>query len=251
MVIDGDENEVVEGTEPDSGTNGEVAEGQDDGVGEGDDEPEGSTEHVDDAEDDGESEDVAPRRSRAETRFQKLANEAKEAKTKAEAAEAEVRAMRVAQAQQNQHLTQQQEAERLALMTPEERADYKISRFERDAHIRAQNQELRTQALVDKASYDAKATINPVYAKYKDEVDAQFEERMKAGRPVEREVILKFMLGERALNGALSSTRKAKAQGQRRIDAQRTSSGNSKGDRSAERQKAGNTAESRLKDVYI
>ena len=252
---DGSSHEGAEGTDQDSGPNGEGTEGTEPREGSDGEGADDAAEHVDDTEDDGESgsvdEPAARARSRAETRFQKLANEAKAARDDAAAARAEAREIRNRETQRDQHLSAQQEAERLALMTPEERADYKISRFEERAARERQNSELGMQLQMDKVSYEAKATLNPVYAKYADEVEKRFEEQRAQGRPVEREVILKFILGERALNGASSSTKRAKAQGDRRIQSQRSGGGNSRGDVASQRGKQGDSAEKRLKGVYI
>lgn len=212
-------------------------------------------EHVGDAADNGEPEDevdVQPERpSRGETRFQRLANEAKAAREEAAEARREAQELRRAQAQQNYQLTEQQERERLALMTPEERAEYRITKFERESHVREQQREFRSQNAIDKATYDTKATLNPVYKRYQEEVEERFDKLLREGKATEREVILKFILGERALNGAAGSSKKAKASGERRIEAQRVSGGNAKGDTRSQRGKTGDTPENRLKDVFI
>ena len=109
---------------------------------------------------------------------------------------------------------------------------------------------MNTAALMDKTAYDAKATINPVYAKFKDEVENRFQEQVRRGQPVEREIILKVLLGERALEGAGKSG-PARRQASRRVESQRVAPGSGRGDAPSNRGRAGDTAESRLKGVII
>jgi hypothetical protein len=168
--MEGDDEEIVTGTESEdtSGTD----------AGTGDDDSEISAEHVDAEADDGESEQVdakaGDKPSRGENRFQRLANERAAEKARADRAEAElIEARRQAYSRQTEQ-TEAQQREMLALTMPEERAEWRIkqmeSRYERD-----RNQDRSTTAsLMDKTAYDAKATINPVYAKFKDEVESRY-----------------------------------------------------------------------------
>ena len=245
MTIEGDDEEIVTGTESE-GTEGSDAP-------ERDDDSEVSAEHVDAEADDGESEQVdekaGDKPSRGENRFQRLANERAAEKARADRAEAElIEARRQSYARQTEQ-TEAQQREMLALMTPEERAEFRIkqmeSRYERD-----RNQDrITTASLMDKTAFDAKATVNPVYARYKDEVESRFQDQLRQGRPVEREILLKVLLGEKALSGASNS--KPRKAAEKRVEGQRVASGSGKGDSPSNRGKAGETAESRLKGQYI
>jgi hypothetical protein len=104
--------------------------------------------------------------------------------------------------------------------------------------------------VLDKNAFEAKATVHPIYAKYKDEVEKRFQEQLAKGQPVEREVIFKFMLGERSLEGALKAPRQAR-QAQRRVENERVAASSGRSDQASQRGRAGDTAESRLKDVLI
>lgn len=242
----GDEDEI-DGVE--TGTEGEGAEGADPAGGQ----PEAdlSAEHADTEADDGEQEVAAEpaRPSRGEARFQRLANETKAAREEAAAARAEAAELRRQQAQQSNQVSEQQQREMLALMTPDERADWKIQQFERRQASERQTERMQTQAMLDKTAFDAKATIDPVYRKFQPEVEARFQEQMRQGRPVEREILLKLLLGERALSGARNP--KPKQQARQRVEAQRVSPGGSKGDAATARNKAGDSPAERLRDVYI
>lgn len=216
-----------------------------------------STQHPDDQADDGEQEELtdggggrgAP--SRGQSRIQRLANERAEHKARADRLEQELAEARRSQWQRDNQQTEAQERERLALMTPEERADYRISQIERKFSSERHADRMAHQSAMDKVSYDAKASTNPVYAKFADEVEARFQQQMQQGRPVEREIILRLLLGERALSGAAAGNGAARRQGRSRVESQRVAAGSGKGDAASARGKAGETPESRLKDVFI
>ncbi len=243
----GDEDDTDGGIEP--GTSGEGAAGQDPAGGQP--EAELPAEHADDAADDGESEvaEGGERPTRGETRFQRLANETKAAREEAADARREAADLRRQTWQQQTQVTEQQEQERLALMLPHEQTAYQLTKMRREFDQQRHSDRMQTQALLDKTAFDAKATIDPVYGKFKDEVETRFQEQMRQGRPVEREILLKLLLGERALSGARNP--KPKQAARARVDAQRVSPGGSKGDAATARGKAGDTPGERLRDVII
>ncbi len=112
--------------------------------------------------------------------------------------------------------------------------------------------EFRTQNLTDKAAFDAKATIHPTYQKYQGAVEEKFQELLGKGTPTDRETILKFMLGERALQAANPArARQARQAGQNRVAAQATRPGSAKGDAASQRGKVADSAEKRLAGQFI
>ncbi len=247
MSIGGDEDEVdvVE-----TGTEGQDTAGQEPGA--GDQESDVSPEHVDPETDDGEQEVAAvadTKVSRGEARIQRLANEAKAAREEAAAARREAEDLRRQTWQQQSQVTAQQEQERLALMLPEERTTYQLSKMQQQFQQERAQDRAATAELLDQTKYDAKATINPVYGKFKDEVEKRFQEHKQQGAPVAREILLKLILGERALEGARNP--KVKQQAANRVAAQKVSSGSGKGSAAADRGKAGDSPGERLKDVFI
>lgn len=244
-----DEDEILDGTE------GEGTEGADDAG--GDEEASLSAEHPESASDEGAAEkggEVAegekPQRTRGQNRFQTLSNENKQLKERLDRQERERQEERRQQWQQNQARTEAEERERLALMTPDERADYRISQMERRTNETLRQSQLQTNIHLDRNAYEAKAAVNPVYARYRDEVEAKFQEHLARGAPVEREVILKYLLGEKALNGA-GKSRDAARRGRARVERERVPPAGGKGDASSQRGRVGSTAEERLKDVLI
>lgn len=57
----------------------------------------------------------------------------------------------------------------------------------------------------DAASYERKAATNPVYDKYRDKVEAAVTQERKAGKLVQREMVLAYLLGQDVLNSNLKS----------------------------------------------
>lgn len=238
-----DDEEIVSGTES------EGTEGQDPAGGE----PEAdlSAEQPDIETDDGDQEVDEPvaKPTRGEARFQRLANETKAAREEAATARREAEELRRAQWQRQQSVSEEERQARRALMTPEERVNDDMAALRREFAAERHQDRMSSAAMMDKAAFDAKAATRPVYAKYASEVEERFQDQLRQGRPVEREIILKVLLGERALSGASDPKARRKAQG--RVDSQRVPASSGKGDSPSNRGKAGDTAENRLKGVII
>ena len=251
----GDDDEVNGGPEVDEDITGTGGEPEGSDAGGGDDGSEVSAEHPDGevpagerGVDDGDGK--AP--TRGETRFQRLAYETKAGRAEAAEARREAAELRRSQAQASQHLTEQQERERLALMTPEERTGYQLDKMQRSTQQQLREMEFRTQNLTDKAAFDAKATIHPTYQRFQGAVEDKFQELLSKGTPTDRETILKFMLGEKALAAANPNRAKKAAQaGQNRVAAQATKPGSAKGDAASQRGKVADSAEKRLQGQFI
>jgi hypothetical protein len=247
----GDEEEdIVTGTEGE-GTEGSDSAGRDD-------DSEVSAEHADQEEDDGEQDEAvaageqqqARQPSRGANRFQRLSNERNELRDKLAQRDREMEELRRAQTARQTQESEEQRQTRRALMTPEERVTDDLAQIRREFAETQRQQHFQTQAYLDKTNYDAKAATNPVYAKYRDVIEEQFQRQLSLGRPVEREILLQNHLGKLALESAGRSggqRRQAKA----RVEQQRVSPGSGRGDTQSQRGKAGDTAESRLKDVFI
>lgn len=248
MRIDGDDEEVVAGTEGEdaAGTNGAGR----------DEDSEVSAEHADDQEDDGEQEvepevDEQPARgTRGGNRIQRLANEAKAAREEAAAARREAEEFRRQVAARQSQESEEQRQARRALMTPEERINDDMAQMRREFAQQQQQTQFQTAAMLDRSAYEAKAAVNPIYGKYRDVIEEQFQRQLAQGRPVEREILLQNHLGRLALESAGRSGGQRKA-ARARVESQRVPAGSGKGDQRSDRGKAGDTAESRLKGMVI
>lgn len=175
----------------------------DDDADEGD-EAGGEEDHLDDDDvgDDDRQEDgpaqVAPA-SRGANRIATLAAERAAATTRAEAAERELAAIRQERQNNQQRETAEQEAQRLAMMDPEERTEYRLNQIE------ARNQqalsEIRFQSADtnDKTAFEAICARNPAVAAMKDEVEEALKAMRAQGTTAPRETVAAYLIGQKAI----------------------------------------------------
>lgn len=192
--------------------------------------------------------------SRAEKRFQTLSRTAREASERATRAEQEAAALR-RQFEQTQARSQQddpeREAARLALMTPEERLEYKLDLAERRNQQNVQTLQAQMMDQSDRAGYLAKAAADPRYAKYANEVEERLGRMRAQGQNVPREALLFFIIGENAVKNGAKSTAKAKQAAALGAKRQVASPTNGKGDTAPQRGKTGDTPAKRLENMFI
>jgi hypothetical protein len=249
---DEDREDLSDEQEQGDSTEGQDAEGS--GSGEGDDEGDLSTERADaSSEEDLGSQDhretEVEQGSRGSRRFQRLSNEVAELRRQRQEWDRERQELQRRSFQQE---TEAQRQARFAAMTPEERASYEWSEWQQG--IERQVQGLRFQGMMemDRMRFDAMAVNNPLYARWRDKVEQVVMERAQRGEPfAQREVIMDYLVGKAARLSAGKATGKARAAGQRRVEAARTPSGSSKGDAASTRGRRETSLESRLKGVDI
>lgn len=233
------------------GGDGAGAEGQD--TERRDDDAPIPTEQPDSGADDGEPQSSAAGertgQSRTSARFQQLNNDNKELRAKLESIERERRQEQQRQWTAQQNLTEQQERERFALMTDAEKNEYRIAKMEQSFRQQTTQASVQMQVMADKIAYDAKAAVHPVYSKYQDQVEREFQSLLQQGKPVEREIILKNILGTRALE--MANNGKQRRQAERRVANQTVGASSGKGDAASARGKAGDSPEKRLQGVFI
>lgn len=238
----------------DEGAGGEAPEGQ--GAGEGDDESPLSAERSDASsrEDDGTPEPAEGRQepvTRGGGRVQRVVEERNALRDELAAMRAERQAQAAREAQQQQQWDEQAWQERWAVMTPEEKVNELYQRGTQQLQQIQQQNAFQMGMMRDQMAYEAKASVNPVYARYKDEVETQYNQYAQQGRFIPRETLLKQLLGEKALATATKATGQARKQGQKKIEAQTTRPSGGKGDATSTRGKAGDSAEKRLAGVEI
>ena len=240
-----------DGEERELGTDSGGAEGQD--TTGGNEDSEISTQRTDADEDEG----TSPSRTSAKPadeprrneRYQRLANENRDYKDRLDRLERERELERQQWQRQQQSYAEQQERERIALMTPEERNEYRFTQYQRNTDTRMQQAEIRMAMQMDKANYDAQAMNDPIYRRMAPEVERVFQEQLRRGQPVERQIILENLLGKQALNGRAAKTGSARQQARRRVENERVAP--AAGKSSATQTRKLSTAEERLKDVLI
>lgn len=191
-------------------------------------------------------------KSRGNKQFGELRAATREAQARADRLEremADLRRDREADRARVAPESPEQEQARLALMTPEERIDYKLDKAARLNQQQLQNMHFQTSDQSDKLSYQTKAATDARYAKYADEVEAKLAEARRTGGNPQREVVLKYLLGEKLLaSQAKSETQKKAAAAS--IKRQTTSPMNGKGDQPAGSRKT-NTLAKRLENVAL
>lgn len=146
--------------------------------------------------------EVEPRK-RAETRIQKLANERaqeREARIRAEAERDALLKFRPNTPAPDNSEAIRLRNEKLSVMEPQERAIFLQS--ERIEHMNQQLMvsELRSEDRADKALYEAKATVDPRYARNKDAVEQELRELRAKGINATREQCLVQVIGRKLLN---------------------------------------------------
>lgn len=154
------------------------------------------------------------RPSRAQARFQKLANETRELKAELERIRTE---RTTSQTAETTRQTEAQERERLSQMDPEQRLEYLIAK-QSNQH-RSELQQLRFEMAdsADKTAFESMAARNPVASKLRTEVEERLAELRRGGTTAPRETVLKYLIGERALANA----GRAKGKAQRAADVNR------------------------------
>jgi hypothetical protein len=146
--------------------------------------------------------EVKPK-GRAETRIQKLANEAREAREAKIRAEAERDAL--LKFRPNTPAPDNSEAirlrnEKLSLMEPTERVAYlqgeELSQIKQQLLL----SDLRSEDRADKAAFDARAVVDPRYARNKEDVEKELRDLRTKGINATREQVLAQVIGRKLLS---------------------------------------------------
>lgn len=223
----------------------------DDPVAEGDDEPEDQVDAAedDDEDDDGGADDPPPRQpSRGERRFQTLTNEVKTERERALRLERELQQLREQQNRGNSRQSEEEEAQRLALMTVEERVEYKLNKALESHRRESEIVQFRSVDAQDKATFDGRYRAHPKYGKYCDEVEAELAKSRAAGVNVQRETVLAALIGRRVLAKTTSAPPARRAEAQRRLKRNETRPADARGGEARGRRGV-QSLEERLSDV--
>ena len=185
--------------------------------------------------------------SRGERRFQRLANETREANTRAERLERELQDIR-AERQRQTVQTQEREpsAEEMSLWSTDQIVQYRLDKATGKFNQTLQQMQFQNQESADKTSFHSLCASDSRAKKYADEVETRLLELRRQGQNVQREVILKYLLGEKLLQQSAKATSQQRKQGEQRIARQRGSNPPPRSDTRAGRQ-AETEAEKRAK----
>lgn len=261
--IDGDDDDIDllnGGADPFADGEGDSDDGEGEGEGqgpEGRDGDEGSAGEGDDEGPDADAGavDAGQQRpaGRAGGRIARLAREKREAEERAADLRRRLDALEHERrpAAEPQQETPEQEAQRLALMTPEEKMEYRMEKMQRELRAASQRAEFVTMDTADKAAFDARAAADPRRAKYAPLVEQRLQEMRRNGANAPREAVLYYMIGERVMNADPKKINAQRNRGRQNVERQRAPAGSGRGDVRAERRPTGKTAAQRLENVEI
>jgi hypothetical protein len=190
--------------------------------------------------------------SRGESRQQKLANDLREARQR----EADLnRRLDLALAgrtpQPPQGETPEARANRLALLDPEARIREELNEAKQGFAREMQVVRFTTQDGNDRAAFQAKATVDPLYKKWEPRVEAELTELRRQGQNVDRERLMYYLIGKNAVEGRQAARPGQRAAAERRVSQQRTRPSNSGSDVQAQRRDRGNSLEKRLENQAL
>lgn len=147
--------------------------------------------------------------------------------------------------------TPEQRAQRLALLTPEERIQETL-REDRERHaLEMRNLHFTLSDGNDKSAFEAKALVDSRIAKWKDRVEVKLTELRQQGQNITRENLFYWMLGKSAFERSATESGKQKAAAQGRLERQRTRPSNSGSDVQANRRDRSSSLERRLENQLL
>ena len=112
--------------------------------------------------------------------------------------------------------------------------------------------ELRLMDQADRAAFEAKAAVNPKYAKYKDAVETELSNARRNGHNATREQVLIYIVGREALDPKNEAkTAKQKQQAQARVAAARGQPTGARSDTGSQNKPRIKDLEERLRDVPL
>lgn len=140
------------------------------------------------------------------------------------------------------------ERERLALMSPEEKADYRISKAERAFEQRLAQADFRAEDRADKADFRLLCAEDKAVAAVASEVEAELVSMRSQGRNVPREALANFIIGRRARERAKAAGTKQRRKGQEAIRRETAKPGRGRSDTASDRRQStrGDTQAARL-----
>jgi len=191
--------------------------------------------------------------TRGEQRQQRLANELREARQR----EADLNrrldlALAARSPQPQQGESPEARAQRLALLTPEERITAELQEARREFSGELQRMRFSNQDGTDRAAFQAKATVDPLYKKWEPKVEAELTQLRQQGMNVERERLMYYLIGKAAVEARGASKGTQRAAGQQRVRQQTTRPGNSGSDVAAQRRPdRSNSLERRLENQSL
>ena len=156
--------------------------------------------------------------SRGSANYHEAIARAEDATRRAEAAE---QRLREREARENQDLTKQQREAKLAALSPEQRLEFLANEAMARVDHQTRVAEFRNSDLADKSEFLSKISGHQNLMALKDEVENRLTSLRNQGQNVTREVMMKFVLGEKAYQSVFKGTAKKQRTAARKISAAR------------------------------
>jgi hypothetical protein len=173
--------------------------------------------------------------SRAEKRINALREETRRATETAAQARRELEEFRAAEHRRQQLPDPRLEAERIAAMSPDERAQHYIAQERQRSEQQFGQLRFEMADSADKTRFDALKAGSPIAARLAPKVEEYLANARRNGQNFNRDVILKYLAGEEALARTGKEKAKQAQAGAARIAQQRTRPLNGASDVSASR----------------
>ncbi len=189
--------------------------------------------------------------SRGERRFQTLSRELSEQRQRNEELNRRLDSLIAGQPRPQQGESPEARAARQALLTPEERI-----REELQAAQQVHSRDMQTLQFSildgnDRAAFEAKATVDPLFSKWKPKVEAELAALRSKGQSVEREKLMFYLIGKNAVETRKQSSGQQRHAAQGRVRQQSTRPSNSGSDTSGSRRDRNTSLERRLENQSI
>jgi hypothetical protein len=174
--------------------------------------------------------------SRRDSRIETLTNSVKEERQRRAELERRLDSLLAGQVKQpSLGESQEQRAQRLALLTPEERITETLRESEQRHAVEMRTLQFSIADGNDRAAFEAKATVDPLYAKWKSRVDEELGKLRQQGQNVDREKLMDYLIGKNARESRQKNGNQQRVAAGRRVAAQRTRPSNSGSDTSTTR----------------
>ncbi len=167
---------------------------------------------------------------RADKRVQAAVDRAKEAERKATEAQTRLDAFLAQQGQRQIDpfvfaRQQQEEAERVALMSGPEQAQYYAQKVQQATTLQMAQMQRQTHDQLDRIAFQNLQATHPVAKRFAAEVEKTVAEEARKGSMLPREVALAYVIGKHVLENGGKAAGKQRAAGAARVQAQTTRRG--------------------------
>lgn len=173
--------------------------------------------------------------SRGESRIQRLANEAREAREEAARVRREVEELKARQNLPPPVQEREPTPDEMALWSTDQIVEHRMKKSLAPLERSLQQAQFQIVETADKAEFSALCARDPRAARMAEKVEAAVQAERARGVNVPRAAALRYLLGDSILQAAPKAAVKQKQEGQRRIARQQAPSGNARSDQSADR----------------